>query len=197
MIPFNVVLFNDFETLDAFGPVEIIGKMPNTYSLSYYSINGGIIFSSQHTSINTLPFSEMDTSGVLLIPGGMGTRKLVNDITFINKIKSLSEDALYVLTVCTGSALLAKTGLLQNRNATGNKIAFNWICENGSGVNWIKKARWVNDGKFYTSSGVSAGMDMALGFISDIHGVEVANDICKLIEYTWMSDKDNDPFAVE
>ena len=197
MIPFNVVLFDDFETLDAFGPVEIIGKMPKKYKLGYFSINGGIILSSQQISINTLSFSEIDMSGILLIPGGMGTRKLVDDVDFIEQIKILVQKASYILTVCTGSALLAKTGLLKGKNATSNKLAFDWVCSNDKDVNWIKQARWVNDDKYYTSSGVSAGTDMTLGFISDIHGEKTAENICGYIEYIWNKDKNNDPFAIE
>jgi len=194
MISFNVILFNDFETLDAFGPAEIIGKMPNTYNLKYFSMHGRTVISSQQVSVSTLPFSEID-GGILLIPGGMGTRKLVDDGEFIAQLHTLSQNALYVLTVCTGSALIAKTGLLKNKRATSNKLAFDWVCANDNDVNWIKKARWVNDGKYYTSSGVSAGMDMTLGFISDIHGEKTANDICKYIEYIWHGDKDDDPFV--
>jgi len=143
MVSFNVLLFNDFETLDAFGPVEIIGKMPKLYKLGYYSKQGGVILSSQQISINTLPISEIDPSGVLLIPGGMGTRKLVDDTDFISQISTLSQQAVYVLTVCTGSALLAKTELLQGKNATSNKLAFDWVCQNGNNVNWVKQARWI------------------------------------------------------
>ena len=196
MIKFNIILFDDFETLDAFGPVEIIGKMPKAYKLNYYSINGGTVLSSQQVSVNTNSFNEIDTSGVLLIPGGIGTRTLINNVDFIDQIRILSQKALYVLTVCTGSALLAKTGLLNGKNATSNKLAFDWVCKNGTDVNWIKKARWVRDGKYYSSSGVSAGMDMTLGFITDIHGEKTALDICNLIEYIWNKDKNNDPFAV-
>ena len=188
MIPFNVILFDDFETLDAFGPVEIIGKMPKTYKLGCFSMNGGTIVSSQQVSVNTFPFSEMDTSGVLLIPGGIGTRKLVDDIGFIEQIKTLSKKASYVVTVCTGSALLAKTGLLNGKNATSNKMAFEWVCGNANDVKWLKQARWVNDDKYYTSSGVTAGIDMILGFISDIHGENIAESICSYVEYVWNKD---------
>ena len=197
MTNFNIILFNDFETLDAFGPVEVIGKLPDIYCLKYYSLTGGIIKSSQQVSIDTLPFAEIDSSGILLIPGGMGTRTLVNDRNFIEQLKILSEKALYVLTVCTGSALLAKTNLLNGMKATSNKMAFEWACSNGTEVNWVKKARWVKDGKFYTSSGVSAGIDMILGFVGDIHGMEYAQGIANGIEYIRNPDKDNDPFAVE
>ena len=197
MVPFNVILFDDFETLDAFGPVEIIGKMPKTYALGYFSVNGGAVLSSQQVSVNTFPFSEIDTAGVLLIPGGMGTRKLVDNADFIAQIRALSQKASYVLTVCTGSALLAKTGLLSGKKATSNKSAFDWVCGNGSDVNWIRKARWTSDGKYYTSSGVTAGIDMTLGFIRDIHSEKTANDICKFVEYIWNNDESNDPFATQ
>ena len=90
---------------------------------------------------------------------------------------------------------MGKTGLLKGKRATGNKLAFEWICNSSSAV-WIKKARWINDGKFYSSSGVSAGMDMVLGFIRDIHGGKTAQDVCRYIEYIWNDDAENDPFAV-
>ncbi len=152
--------------------------------------------SSQKVSVNTLPFSQVDTSGVLLIPGGQGTRRLAEDKAFIEQIETLSKQASYVLTVCTGSALLAKTGLLHGMKATSNKRAFDWACSNGQDVQWLKKARWTNDGKYYTSSGVSAGMDMILGFICDIHGEQTALSLSGQIEYIWNRDKENDPFAI-
>jgi len=197
MVSFNIVLFDGFETLDATGPVEVIGQMPETYSLGYFSRSGGSVLSSQQLGVNTRPFSEMDTAGVLLIPGGTGTRKLVDDIDFISKIKEISQNASYALTVCTGSALLAKTGLLCGKNATSNKRAFDWVSGTCAEVHWVKNARWVVDGKYYTSSGVSAGIDMTLGFVSDIHGDDAAREICRNIEYTRNKDKTNDPFAVE
>lgn len=196
MINFNVILFNGFETLDAFGPVEVIGRLKESYTIKYYSLDGGIIESSHQARIQTLPFTEIDTSGILLIPGGMGTRSLIHDKHFISQLKVLSEKAFYVLTVCTGSALLAKTNLLNGLKATSNKLAFSWASSNGAEVNWVKQARWVNDGKYYTSSGVSAGIDMTLGFISDIHGEKTSQDIANAIEYIWNTNKDNDPFAI-
>lgn len=196
MTDFNIMLFNGFETLDAFGPAEVIGRLPGSYRLICRSINGGIAESSQHIRVDTLPAAEMDEPGILLIPGGMGTRALVNDEDFIRQIRGLSEKASYVLTVCTGSALLARTNLLNGLRATSNKRAFKWAVSNGAQVNWVKRARWVKDGKFYSSSGVSAGIDMTLGFIGDIHGIEVSKAIANDIEYIWNADRDNDPFAV-
>jgi putative intracellular protease/amidase len=189
------VLFNGFETLDAFGPAEVIGKLDQFYKLGFYSESGGIVKSAQNIKVETLPLGEIKAGGILLIPGGQGTRKEVNNRALIELIKKISIDAEYVLTVCTGTSLLAKTGLIKNIKATSNKRAFEWVVEQDRDVQWIRKARWVNDGKYYTSSGVSAGIDMALGFVRDMLGLEVAKEVSAGIEYIWNQDKDNDPFA--
>jgi len=84
---------------------------------------------------------------------------------------------------------------LNGRKATSNKRAFAWVQSVNSDVKWISHARWVVDGKFYTSSGVSAGIDMALGFISDRFGREKTAEIAQSIEYIWNSNKNNDLFT--
>lgn len=195
MTDFNIVLFDDFETLDAFGPVEIIGEMPKTYNIEYFSCNGGLVTSSQKIRTLTRPFNEMNSEGVLLIPGGMGARTLVDDSGFIDKLAFTANAASFVLTVCTGSALLAKTNLLNGRRATSYKRAFDWVRSINEAVIWVKQARWVVDERFYTSSGVSAGMDMTLGFIADLHGQSIAQNVADAIEYIWNSDKNSDPFS--
>ena len=111
MTAFNILLFDGFETLDAMGPIEIISKLPSLYTLGYFSQNGGMVESSQNLRVETRPLSEIDPGGYLLIPGGMGTRKLIEDKDFIDIIKTLVEQAPYVLTVCTGVALLGENGL--------------------------------------------------------------------------------------
>ena len=180
----NCFLFNDFETLDLFGPVEVFGKVDNC-SIKYFSINGGNIVNKDNVQIVTKNIDKIEEYDVLLVPGGMGTRMLVNDDEFINKLKTIAEKSSWCLTVCTGSALLAKTGLLDNHEATSNKMAFEWVKSIGKNVNWKNKARWVIDGKYYTSSGVSAGIDMSLGFVCDRFGEEIARKIAKRIEYEW------------
>ena len=195
MKDFNIVLFDDFEILDPFGPAEVIGNLPDIYRLRYFSLNGGHVKSSQLAVVDTLPFVDMNTDGILLIPGGFGVRALVKDEHYIMNIRSYAEKAPYVLTVCNGSALLAKTGLLDQKRATGYKAKFDWVCSNRQEVNWAKKARWVKDEKFYTSSGISAGIDMALGFVRDMHGIDAASMIATEMEYIWNDDMENDPFA--
>lgn len=194
----SVILFDGFETLDAFGPVEVFGTLAKAlegYTVEHYSENGGMVVSAQNVRVETLPMAGIGGSGVLLIPGGTGTRREVDNERFMRLLRDLCERTQYVLTVCTGSGLLAKTGLLDGVRATSNKMAFDWAMEQGPQAQWVRRARWVHDGKYYTSSGVSAGIDMALGFVSDSMGEPVARKIAQSIEYLWNSDADNDPFC--
>lgn len=193
-----VLLFDNFETLDVFGPVEIFGRLTDFYSINFYSLNGGKTSNKDGVTILTNNFNQLEENvEIFLIPGGIGTRTETSNDILIDKIKKISNLSNYVLTVCTGSALLAKTGLLDNKKATTNKRAFSWAISNGVNVLWDKSARWVVDGKYYTSSGVSAGMDMALGFISDKHGANLAKRIANEIEYNWIEDKNDDTFEAK
>jgi len=192
---FNVILFEDFETLDVFGPVEVIGKLDQFYEIEFYSEKGGAVRSSQNARVKSVPLGKIAEKGVVLIPGGFGTRREVNNGPFIEALRAIADDSQFVLTVCTGSALLARTGLLSGRRATSNKMAFDWVVEQDRGVLWVRKARWTKDDKYYTSSGVSAGIDMTLGFVGDRHGMETAERISRGIEYLWNRDAEYDPFC--
>ncbi|MEP7228735.1 MAG: DJ-1/PfpI family protein [Ginsengibacter sp.] len=192
----TVLLFEDFETLDVFGPVEILGRLKDFYTISFYSLPGGLIKNSHGVSILTEKLEKINNeAGIFLIPGGYGTRKEIDNILLLDSIRKVAGFSKFVLTVCTGSALLAKTGLLDGRKATSNKRAFDWVITQGEKVNWIKKSRWTVDDKYYTSSGVSAGMDMTLGLLNDLHGIEFARQVAFQIEYNWIEDKDNDDFS--
>lgn len=91
--------------------------------------------------------------------------------------------------------MLTKTGLLNGVKATSNKRSFEWVKSVNLKVNWVYKARWVHDNKFYTSSGVSAGIDMILGFVADKFSKEKAIEIAENIEYVWNDDPSEDIFA--
>ena len=191
-------MFEDYETLDVFGPAEILGRLVDSYSLKFYSIEGGVVSNRHGVPILTEKLDSIKKyPDIVLVPGGLGTRKEVENEVLLRQIEKLADSSKYVLTVCTGSALLAKTKLLDNRKATSNKRAFAWVTSQGKQVEWDRSARWVIDGKFYTSSGVSAGMDMTLGFLADQHGLEFARKVAKEIEYNWIEDKENDNFTAE
>jgi len=85
--------------------------------------------------------------------------------------------------------------LLDGYRATSNKRAFAWVAEQGGGVEWVAKARWVADRNRWTSSGVAAGMDMALAIVAHLHGTELAASIADGVELDWHRDPSWDPFA--
>lgn len=196
---FNVILFQDFETLDAFGPVEVFGSIDSLgikkIRMNFYSEHGGIVKSHQGVKVFTERSSDLVNPDILLIPGGMGVRTEIDNIEFIRALAELCDNSRYVLTVCTGTALLAKTGLLKGIKATSNKSVFDWVSQQDKEVLWQKKARWVKDEKYYTSSGISAGIDMTLDFVKDLYGVETAESIATHMEYLWNRISDHDPFA--
>ena len=191
----NFLLFDHFEALDAFGPAEVFSKCPRIGSLGYFSAAGGPVPSAQGFSVLTRPLAELAPGGILLIPGGPGTRPLSSDSRFLELLAGAARASSLVLTVCTGSVLASAAGLLDGIRATSNKRAFDWARQMPGGALWAPRARWVRDGRFYTSSGVSAGMDMALGFIADRYGREESERIARRIEYLWNADPDEDPFA--
>ena len=190
----HFLLFDGFETLDLFGPVEILNRLPGAEP-HYLSVAGGDVISAQQTCIRTDRLG-VPQGGILLVPGGRGTRPLVHDAGFLAALRAAGHAAGHVLSVCTGSALLAAAGLLDGRQATSNKRALDWVKSTSDHVRWLDRARWAVDGKFYTSSGVSAGMDMCLSFIRDTYGEAPARDIARAIEYVWNDNPAQDDFAL-
>jgi len=192
----GVVLFHDFELLDVFGPLEMFGLLPEHFEIRLVAENGAIVASRQGPrSVIDHEFDDDHQFDILLVPGGMGTRQQVTNPMLLEWLRGQSAGAQYITSVCTGSALLASAGLLDGVRATTNKAAFAWVTEQGKQVMWQKQARWVEDGKFFTSSGVSAGIDMSLALIAKLLGQETAQRVALWAEYDWHEDPDWDPFA--
>ena len=192
----GVVLFEEFELLDVFGPLEMYGMVPESFEIHMVAESGGEVASRQGPrSVVEHGFGEERQFDVLLVPGGRGTRAQIGNPRLLEWLRIQSMGAEYVTSVCTGSALLARAGVLDGVRATTNKRSFAWATSQGDNVKWEKEARWVEDGKFFTSSGVSAGMDMSLAVIGRILGQETAEQIAIWAEYEWHSEAGWDPFA--
>jgi len=192
----GVVLFPGFELLDVFGPLEMFGSAGGHFDIRLVSEDGQNVASRQGpASVVEQAFGDAVRYDILLVPGGQGTRREVNNKTLLSWLKEQAERADYVASVCTGSALLAKAGVLDGVCATTNKMAFDWVTSQRSAVIWEKQARWVEDGKFFTSSGVSAGIDMSLALIQRLLGRETADQTALWAEYEWHRDSNWDPFA--
>jgi len=192
----GVVLFEGFELLDVFGPLEMFGLAADHFEIRLISQTGGVVASRQGPkSLCNDSFQSAPAIDVLLVPGGIGTRREVNNPVLLDWLKERSQQAELVASVCTGSALLAKAGVLDGVRATSNKLAFAWAASQSEKVQWQQQARWVEDGKFFTSSGVSAGIDMSLAVIAKLVTQQAAEDTATFAEYSWQRDANCDPFA--
>ncbi|HEX2173711.1 MAG TPA: DJ-1/PfpI family protein [Dehalococcoidia bacterium] len=201
----GVVLFEGFTVLDVYGPVQAFAScrvvQPDGTSRRFFEVvtiaaQAGLVKAGEGpTTLADYSFEDAPACDILLVPGGFGTRAAVNDAGFLASLANAAGKAETVATVCTGSALLARTGLLDDRPATSNKIAWEWVVQQGPRVKWERRARWVDDATIITSSGVSAGIDMALALIQRLNGREMATLSAKTMEYIWNEDPANDPFA--
>jgi len=195
----GVLLFEGFELLDVFGPLEAWGvhaQASGTCTIVMTAEAAGAVKSAQGPrAMADYALSDCPHIDVLLVPGGIGTRREVNNTKLLEWLVRRAAAAEIVTSVCTGAALLARAALLDRHRATTNKLSFKWVTEQGSAVEWIKQARWVEDGKFATSSGVSAGIDMTLALIAKLAGVETAEQVAIRMEYEWHRDPQWDPFA--
>jgi transcriptional regulator GlxA family with amidase domain len=192
----GVVLFPGFELLDVFGPLEAFGHLPERFAIHLVAERPGPVASAQGPkALAEHGLADAPRLDVLLVPGGIGTRSEVDNAVLVDWLRRRTAEAEIATSVCTGAALLARAGVLDGRRATTNKAVFRWVAEQGPRVDWVAVARWVEDGKFVTSSGVSAGIDMALHLIARLESQETAEALARGMEYEWHRDADDDPFA--
>lgn len=191
-----VLLFDGFELLDVFGPVELLSRLPDEYAVTFVAPTAGPVRSSQGAEvIATESLDGPPPVDIVMVPGGRGTRALVDDRAFLASLAAWVEPSPLVTSVCTRSALVAAAGLLDGYRATSNKRAFRWASSQGTRVTWIPHARWVHDRDRWTSSGVAAGMDMTAALMAHLSGSAAAAGAAREIEYEPHTDPDWDPFA--
>jgi transcriptional regulator GlxA family with amidase domain len=198
----GAVLYEGFELLDMFGPLEMFTALaPEMLQVVMIAEAKGVVKAGSMANspmpgfIADYGFDDAPDLDLILVPGGVGTFSELENGKMLSFLRDRSEKAQITSSVCSGSALLAKAGLLDGHRATSNKMFFNLAVMQSDKVEWIETARWVDDGKFVTSSGVSAGIDMALAIIARLFGSEMAETIARGAEYTWHRESDVDPFA--
>ena len=213
------LIFKGMAPLDLFGPIQVFNvactpreddsTKPDTGKPLYKVITVGKEAGLVATGANGAGPVVVAEHGIkddfdfdiLLVPGGGGTRTLVADPEFINALSAACERADVVASVCTGAALLAQTKILDNKAATSNKTAWNWVLTQGESIDWDPTPRWVdlvdkNTGKgIITSAGVSAGIDMTLALVADLDGEQVAENAAVFIEHHRIKSPANDKFA--
>ena len=190
------LVFPGFETLDYFGPIEMLGGYgKETEIITVAQTLDPVPSVHGQRIVPDRALAEKDDYDLLLIPGGDSALEVAKDKAFMDWLRAAADNAERVMAVCTGTVLLGMTGALDGRRATTNKMDFTATIPLAPNVEWVKEARWVKDGKFYTSSGVSAGIDMALAAMADLFGPEMAERLALGSEYEWHRDPSWDPFA--
>lgn len=184
-----ILIFENVEILDFTGPYEVFitasnrGKDFNVYTVAEKQQP---IITLGNLSINpAFSFENCPTPAIVIIPGGWGTRKEMKNESILNWIKQVSIDAELVLSVCTGALILAKTNLIDGLKLTTNRLAFNELKEVAPKSSELLDARYVDNGKFIFSAGVSAGIDMSLYVVERLLGKERAIQTATLMEYDW------------
>lgn len=194
----GAVIFPGYELLDLYGPLELFGLLRELHPvrIQLLALETGPVPSAQGPlAVADATLADAGPLDILLVPGGMGTRMEVANQALLAALAASAARSRVVASVCTGSALLARAGLLDGKRATSNKRAFDWAVAQGAQVCWVHAARWVADGHTWTSSGISAGMDMALALIAYLYDRETAEDVARRAEYLWNDDPGHDPFA--
>ena len=198
----GALLYEGFELLDMFGLLDMFTTLPaDQLQVLMLAEKAGPVKAgsmSQAPSATVIADYGFDTVpdlDILLVPGGIGTIPELENETMMDFLRDQGASTPLICSVCSGSAMLAKAGVLDGKRATSNKQFFSLATSQSDKVDWVERARWVDDGNVVTSSGVSAGTDMALAIIQRFFGEEAALAIADGAEYTWHRDADEDPFA--
>ncbi|KAF9036360.1 class I glutamine amidotransferase-like protein [Panaeolus papilionaceus] len=210
---YGVLLFPAFQALDVFGPLDVLSSpaLKIAVNLSIISTSyDPVITKHQMMGINStfgeaiVPTHTFDNPPnnleVLIVPGGMGTRAPSPQLDpYVKYIKEVYPSLRYLISVCTGAALVARSGVLNGHSATGNKLSWAFVTSQvnatEANIHWISHARWVQSGNIWTTSGVAAGIDGVFDFVKTVYGETVASNIANGIEYERELDWKRDPFA--
>jgi transcriptional regulator GlxA family with amidase domain len=192
----GVLLFDGVALLDVAGPFEVLTRArlePGVESrrseeealFDAFTVaktkepvtaTGGLVLVPRHS------FADAPRIDLLLVPGGFGTRPVLQDVETIDWIRSTAGSARRTASVCTGALLLARAGLLDGRRATTHWGAFGLLSSLAKDVTVDREARFVDDGVM-TSAGVASGMDLALHIVETLAGRAVADETARYIEY--------------
>lgn len=186
----GVVVFAGAEELDFVGPWEVF-----TASSFLRERAGGepdrVLLLAQEPGplrcakgLQVVPdgrFADHETLDVVVVPGGYGADREVDNPVLLSWLARVAETATWTTTVCTGAFLLVASGV-----ARGRRMATHWLAEDAlaeRGVEVDREARWVVDGRVVSSQGVSAGIDMALWVVGQLHGPDHAREVQRYIQY--------------
>ncbi|MFF7456584.1 DJ-1/PfpI family protein [Kitasatospora sp. NPDC008115] len=176
-----IPLFKHFEPLDAIGPYELLANVPDARVRFVAPEPGRIVdvLGALRVDVPTR-FSEVDSCDVLLVPGGAGARQMLDNTEFVDWVRRMHETTRFTASVCTGALILGKAGLLKGLTVTTHWLAMDDLETFGA---TYTAERVVRNGKVFTSAGVSAGIDLALGLCALLSDELTARAIQLYTEY--------------
>lgn len=187
MVNIGILIFNKIEELDFIGPFEVLSYVNkiNAESTNVWLISDGEQIIQGYNGLRFFADYTIDKCphlDVLVVPGGQGRKNAMQNIKILNFIKDRYKDLKYLSSVCTGSLIIASTGLLKGKQATTYHTAFDELSEMGV---MAKKSKVVQDGKIITGAGVSSGIDVGLYLLSKLFDESIAQQVSDKIEYKW------------
>ncbi|MFD8819242.1 DJ-1/PfpI family protein [Streptomyces sp. NPDC059627] len=178
---FAIALYDRFTALDAVGPYETLGRLPDSEVVFVAEEAGPVRTDNGHLAlIAERTFAEVPHPDVVVVPGGPGQTPQMTNQVLLDWIRSADATSTWTTSVCTGSLLLAAAGLLEGRRATSHWLALDELRKYGAEPTG---ERVVTDGKYVTAAGVSSGIDMGLALLGRIAGDAVAQAVQLGIEY--------------
>ncbi len=187
MTTIGIVLFEDVEELDAIGPWEVftsaamlrddVSVVTLAQSRDLVRCAKGLRIQPDHTIADA---PELD---VLLVPGGQGTRREVDNPVLIDWLRRVAPSCSWVTSVCTGALLLCEAGLCQGRRVTTHWGFIEQLRKRYPDTEVIERRRYVRDDRLVTAAGISAGIDMALWLVGQLWDVESARRTQRMMEY--------------
>lgn len=181
----GILIFPDAEELDFVGPWEVFTMArllkPDDRAVLIAQTLEPVRCAKAMRVLPDHTFADAPELDVVLVPGGIGTRREVANPELIDWLRKAGARARWVTSVCTGALLLHEAGFARGKRVTTHWGFVNALRERGAEV--LERVRYVRDGNVVTAAGVSAGIDMALWLLGQIHGVEVARQVQRAMEY--------------
>ncbi|MCJ8311579.1 MAG: DJ-1/PfpI family protein [Saccharospirillaceae bacterium] len=181
------ICFNNFQNLDLVGPMEVFASATKDdssfYDIQLISQHGGLVFTSSGMQVLTQPFKTLTQFDSLIIVGGAGVYEQLSNIKLIQYIQRQSKKVKRIISICSGSLLLAKAGLLNAKKATTHWGDIETLTKmsllDNLKIDIVPDAIYVKDGNTYTSAGITTGMDLALALVEEDIGRTTTMKIAK------------------
>ena len=185
-----ILIFNDVEVLDFAGPFEVFNTANTEHGENIFNVytiaekNGVISASNGLKVIPDYSLDDCPPPDILIIPGGIGRKIEMNNPVLLNRIKGKFNSLEFLLSVCTGSFIVGKTGLLDGLEATTHHYSNDEFEKTFPNIKLIKNTKWVDNGKIITAAGVSSGINMSLHVVGKLFGEELKQKTSSHIEFT-------------